>query len=192
MYLKDRGKVALVLGNLCRQEGAVGQAQEHLNPRLSSAPQSDFVSLGKRSTHPQPSTREAQPGMGSTWRYLLRRCLQEGHTGSTQGCLPPSPASHHPAGELGDRMGHGGIMLMRAHQRWRRTCYHPKQPVPIVSPVPHFQRLIRAGTVRTRNRGNSVRYWRWHARRGQHTQAGRWGRAARCRWSMQGQGREDS
>lgn len=33
MFLKHRGEVAFVLGNLCRQERAVGQAQEHLNPK---------------------------------------------------------------------------------------------------------------------------------------------------------------
>lgn len=33
MFLRDGEKVALILGNLCRQEGAVGQAQEHLNPK---------------------------------------------------------------------------------------------------------------------------------------------------------------
>lgn len=33
MFLKDVGKVALMWGNLRRQEGAVGQAQEHLSPK---------------------------------------------------------------------------------------------------------------------------------------------------------------
>lgn len=33
MFLKDGGKVALMLGNLHGQEGAVGQAQEHLSPK---------------------------------------------------------------------------------------------------------------------------------------------------------------
>ena len=33
MFLKDGGKVAFMLGNLCRRDGAVGPAQEHLNPK---------------------------------------------------------------------------------------------------------------------------------------------------------------
>jgi len=32
MFLQDGGEVAFMLGNLRRQEGVVGQAQEHLNP----------------------------------------------------------------------------------------------------------------------------------------------------------------
>lgn len=33
MFLKDGGKVALVLGNLCSQVGAGGEAQENLNSK---------------------------------------------------------------------------------------------------------------------------------------------------------------
>lgn len=57
-------------------------------PRLTSAPQFDLVSLGRRSTYPQPSMREAQPGTGSTWRYLPGRILEKGHTRSSQHCFP--------------------------------------------------------------------------------------------------------
>lgn len=57
-------------------------------PRLAFALQFDLISVGRRSTYPQPSMREAQPGSGSTWNYLPGRCLQERHTGSSQHCFP--------------------------------------------------------------------------------------------------------
>lgn len=174
MFLKDGGKVALMSGNLCSQEGAVGQAQEHLNPKAELCITIRLGFFGKdiyppTAQHQGSTTRCGEhleifvwkmfarrthwecPGLPSSFPSITRSCWRAGGQDGTRWChADDSPSEME-----------GNMLLPQNSQ-----C-------PQVNPVPSFQGLIRLGTVQTCNRGDSVRYRRWHARRGQHTQGGR-------------------